>query len=32
MGMVEGRSKMTAILYFPFNGDAGYRAAMDDAL
>jgi hypothetical protein len=32
MGMVEGRAKMTAFLFFPLNGDAGYRAAIDDAL
>jgi hypothetical protein len=32
LGMVEGQSSMTQVLFFPPNGDAGYRAAIDDAL
>jgi len=32
LGMVEGQASVTAVLFFPPNGDAGYRAAIDDAL
>lgn len=32
VGMVEGSSSTTQFLFFPPNGDAGYRAAIDDAL
>jgi hypothetical protein len=32
LGMVEGTSTVTSVLGFPFVGDAGYRAAVQDAL
>jgi hypothetical protein len=32
LGMVEGQASITAVLFFPASGDAGYRAAIDDAL
>jgi hypothetical protein len=32
LGQVEGSSSVTSILGFPYVGDAGYNAAMKDAL
>ena len=32
LGQVEGASSVTSILFFGFSGDAGYRAAIQDAL
>ena len=32
LGQVEGTSSITSILGFPYVGDAGYRAAIQDAL
>jgi hypothetical protein len=32
LGQVEGTSKVTGFLWFGLSGDAGLRAAMDDAI
>ncbi len=32
LGQVEGTSKVTGFLFFGLSGDAGLRAAMDDAI
>jgi hypothetical protein len=32
LGMVEGQASVTQILFFGPSGDAGYRAAIDDAV